>query len=164
MEHLFRRHLWVRWKFLKITVWVRAYKIYTDSVNSWVVVDQDGFIVSFDHAETSSKDISLTSEVVIPRGSFILPTFCDLHLHAPQYLYQGNGLDLPLMQWLDTYALKAEEQLDSDHILARRVYKKLAKRLLTNGTGAVLLFGTIKEDTKCAFGCSPSPVSSSRFV
>lgn len=80
----------------------------------------------------------------------MLPAFCDLHLHAPQYLYQGNGLDLPLMQWLDAYALKAEEQLDSDHELAKRVYKKLARRLVKNGTGAVVLFGTIGEDTKYA--------------
>lgn len=54
----------------------------------------------------------------------MLPAFCDLHLHAPQYLYQGTGLDLPLMQWLDIYALKSEEQLDSDHLLARTVYRK----------------------------------------
>jgi guanine deaminase len=81
-------------------------------------------------------------------GSFLLPTFCDLHLHAPQFLYQGTGLDLPLMQWLDEYALKAEERLDVDKILAKRVYERLARRLLQNGTGTVMLFGTIKEETK----------------
>jgi len=75
----------------------------------------------------------------------MLPAFCDLHLRAPQHLHQGSGLDLPLMQWLDMYALKSEEQLDTDHVLAKNVYRKLAKRLLTNGTGTgvVLLFGTI---------------------
>lgn len=77
-----------------------------------------------------------------------MPTFCDLHLHAPQFLYQGTGLDLPLMQWLDEYALKAEERLDADKILAKRVYERLARRLLQNGTGTVMLFGTIKEETK----------------
>ncbi|KAF9451970.1 Metallo-dependent hydrolase [Macrolepiota fuliginosa MF-IS2] len=112
------------------------------------VVDQHGIIVYFDQANLPSLSaVSWTTETLIPEGSFILPTFCDLHLHAPQYLYQGNGLDLPLMQWLDTYALKAEEQLDSDHGLAKEIYKTLARRLLRNGTGAVLLFGTIKEDT-----------------
>ena len=81
-------------------------------------------------------------------GSFLLPTFCDLHLHAPQFLYQGTGLDLPLMQWLNEYALKAEERLDADKALAKRVYERLAHRLLQNGTGTVMLFGTIKEETK----------------
>jgi len=112
-------------------------------------VNQHGFIVAFNQDDTFS-DIFWSEETVIPKGSFVLPAFCDLHLHAPQYLYQGTGLDLPLMQWLDIYALKSEEQLDSDHLLARTVYRKLAKRLLTNGTGIVLLFGTINEDTKYA--------------
>jgi guanine deaminase len=83
-----------------------------------------------------------------PPGSFILPTFFDLHLHAPQFLYQGNGLDLPLLEWLDRYTYKAEERLDSDPALAKRVYDRLARRLVENGTGAVSLFGTIKSETK----------------
>jgi guanine deaminase len=84
----------------------------------------------------------------IPPGSFLLPPFCDLLLHAPQFLYQGTGLDLPLMQWLDQYALKAEHRIDADPTLAHRLYTRLANRLKENGTGAVLLFGTIKEQTK----------------
>lgn len=78
----------------------------------------------------------------------ILPTFCDLHLHAPQFLYQGTGLDLPLMQWLNTYTLKSEARMDEDPSLARRVYTRLATHLKEYGTGAVLLFGTLKEETK----------------
>ena len=86
--------------------------------------------------------------ITVPQGSFFVPTFCDLHLHAPQFLYQGTGLHLPLMKWLDDYAFKAEERIDGEPELARRVYKRLAERLVQNGTGAVLLFGTIKEETK----------------
>ena len=91
----------------------------------------------------------LTEPIIdIPSGSFLLPPFCDLHLHAPQFLYQGTGLDLPLMQWLDKYALKAEHRIDANPILAHKLYTRLASRLKENGTGAVLLFGTIKEETK----------------
>ncbi|KAF9241173.1 Metallo-dependent hydrolase [Melanogaster broomeanus] len=82
-----------------------------------------------------------------PPGSFLLPTFCDLHLHAPQFMYQGTGLDLPLMEWLDKYAYKAEESLDEKLDLAKKVYRRLAQRLTEVGTGAVLLFGTIKTET-----------------
>ena len=63
-------------------------------------------------------------------------------------MYQGTGLHLPLMEWLDEYAFKAEEKLDADSDLAQRVYYRLARRLIENGTGAVSLFGTIKEETK----------------
>lgn len=52
------------------------------------------------------------------------------------------------MEWLDQYTYKAEERIDSDPNLARRTYTALAKRLKEHGTGAVLLFGTIKVETK----------------
>lgn len=52
------------------------------------------------------------------------------------------------MEWLNEYAFKAEERLDRDPDLARRVYTRLGERLAENGTGVVLLFGTIKEETK----------------
>lgn len=107
-------------------------------------VDGSGFITKF--VPYNGQD--LANVIQVPKGSFILPTFCDLHLHAPQFLYQGTGLHLPLMEWLNEYAFKAEEKLDADSDLAERVYRKLARRLIENGTGAVSLFGTIKEETK----------------
>ena len=114
-------------------------------------VNDRGFIT---HSEPStsadSSQILQANEPVnvIPSGCFIIPTFSDLHLHAPQYLYQGTGLHLPLMEWLDHYAFKAEERIDADSALAQKVYQKLAERLLETGTGAVVLFGTISEDAK----------------
>ncbi|PBK74947.1 Metallo-dependent hydrolase [Armillaria solidipes] len=116
-----------------------------------LAVDDLGFITHFDPAASSQSTQFLTntneSLKQLPEGSFLLPTFCDLHLHAPQFLYQGNGLHLPLMEWLNEYAFKAEERLDADPALARRVYTRLAERFIENGTGAVLLFGTINEET-----------------
>ena len=32
----------------------------------------------------------------------ILQSFADLHLHAPQYAMVGMGMDLPLLDWLNT--------------------------------------------------------------
>lgn len=118
-----------------------------------LAVDTTGHISHFDHASTTLSRSLLSNEsddhiVLIPSGNFILPTFCDLHLHAPQFLYQGTGLHLPLMEWLNEYAFKAEESLDQNADLARLVYTRLGERLIENGTGAVLLFGTIKEETK----------------
>ncbi|CAK5284070.1 unnamed protein product [Mycena citricolor] len=119
-----------------------------------LVTDETGVITHFDDASSSASNqilqsILKSSEslITIPRGSFITPTFVDLHLHAPQVLYQGNGLHLPLMEWLNEYAFKAEERLDSDPELARYVYTRLASRLIQSGTGSVLLFGTIKAET-----------------
>lgn len=52
------------------------------------------------------------------------------------------------MEWLDTYAYQAEQILDGDASLAERGYGRLAERMAQNGTGTVLAFGTIKEETK----------------
>ncbi|KAJ8080430.1 hypothetical protein PM082_017263 [Marasmius tenuissimus] len=116
-----------------------------------LVVDDSGFII---HSEPSNSikssryiEAHPNSLTQLSPGNFLIPTFCDLHLHAPQFLYQGNGLHFPLMKWLDEYAFKAEERLDADPVLARKVYTRLAERLIEQGTGAVLLFGTIREET-----------------
>ncbi|KAG5644914.1 hypothetical protein DXG03_007466 [Asterophora parasitica] len=117
-----------------------------------IAIDSTGHIT---HSSSSSSPSARTlldqtpaNEItVLPKGTFLLPPFTDLHAHAPQFLYQGTGLHLPLMQWLDAYAFKAEERLDTDPALAQRVYHRLAERLSALGTGTVLLFGTINEDT-----------------
>ncbi|KAJ7134780.1 Metallo-dependent hydrolase [Mycena epipterygia] len=116
-----------------------------------LVTNSSGFITHFQTAQSAESQAVLDSDVepclTLPNGRFIIPNFVDLHLHAPQFLYQGNGLHLPLMEWLNEYAFKAEERLDGDPVLARKVYTRLARRLIHKGTGTVLLFGTIKEDT-----------------
>ncbi|KAI6114213.1 hypothetical protein F5141DRAFT_1105037 [Pisolithus sp. B1] len=114
-----------------------------------LVVDHTGIISRLSPAteDESVQYIKQNDVRSLPPGSFLIPTFCDLHLHAPQFMYQGTGLDLPLMQWLDKYAYKAEEMLDAQPDTARKVYKRLAERLIEAGTGAVLLFGTINTET-----------------
>ncbi|KAJ4481976.1 hypothetical protein J3R30DRAFT_2108856 [Lentinula aciculospora] len=123
------------------------FEILTD----WLVaVDNLGYITHFEPAQSSSSsDLLCKQEIdqILPPGTFLLPPFNDLHLHAPQFLYQGTGLDLPLLQWLHQYAFKAEEKLDCDPALARKVYRRLSQRLVQAGTGAVCLFGTLKGDT-----------------
>ncbi|KAG7088285.1 hypothetical protein E1B28_012297 [Marasmius oreades] len=118
-----------------------------------LAVNEAGFIKHFEPSDSINSrrylDTHLASQelIALEPGNFLLPTFCDLHLHAPQFLYQGNGLHLPLMKWLDEYAFKAEEELDSNPALAKKVYSGLANRLIEHGTGAVMLFGTIREET-----------------
>ncbi|KAJ6508529.1 hypothetical protein C8R45DRAFT_967724 [Mycena sanguinolenta] len=115
-----------------------------------LITDHHGVIIYFQSARLPESQSVLQNSppcVTSPSGSLILPNFVDLHLHAAQFLYQGTGLDLPLMEWLNEYAFKAEERLDGDPTLARTVYTRLARRLIENGTGTVLLFGTIKEET-----------------
>lgn len=75
----------------------------------------------------------------------IMQSFADLHLHAPQYPMLGLGMDLPLLDWLNTYTFRNEERF-SDLEFARRTYRKLARDLITSGTTRVAMFSSRHAD------------------
>ena len=75
----------------------------------------------------------------------ILQSFADMHLHAPQYAMAGMGMDLPLLEWLDTYTFPAEARY-ADLDYARRAYRKLAADLIACGTTRVAMFSTLHTD------------------
>ena len=77
--------------------------------------------------------------------ALILRSFADLHLHAPQYPMLGMGMDLPLLDWLDTYTFRTEARFE-DLDYARRVYRRLARDLITSGTTRVSAFASRHTD------------------
>lgn len=52
------------------------------------------------------------------RHAFLLPGFTDTHLHAPQYLFAGTALDVPLMEWLNkcVHELDQRKGYDAERI------------------------------------------------
>ena len=85
------------------------------------------------------------AEVFDYGDALILPSFVDMHLHAPQYPMLGMGMDLPLMEWLNTYTFRSEARFaDADY--ARRVYRRLAEELITGGTTRVCMFSSLHTD------------------
>lgn len=77
--------------------------------------------------------------------NLIMQSFSDMHLHAPQYPMLGMGMDLPLLDWLNTYTFPTEAHF-KDNELARRVYKDLAKKLIENGTTRVAMFSSMHKE------------------
>ena len=75
----------------------------------------------------------------------IMQSFADMHLHGPQYPMLGMGMDLPLMDWLDTYTFPVEARF-ADLDYARRTYRRLASDLITNGTTRVCMFSSLHTD------------------
>ena len=103
-----------------------------------LVLHDDGSIQSVEKAVPQNAD----AEVIDYGDSLIMPSFVDMHLHAPQYPMLGMGMDLPLIDWLNTYTFKTEARFeDSDY--ARRIYKKLASDLITSGTTRVCMFSSL---------------------
>lgn len=75
-------------------------------------------------------------------AGLIVPSFGDLHLHAPQYAMLGMGMDLPLIQWLNHYTFETEAMF-ADSGFARDVYSRLAQELIRLGTTRVCMFASI---------------------
>ncbi|MDY3250885.1 MAG: amidohydrolase family protein [Candidatus Choladocola sp.] len=72
----------------------------------------------------------------------IIPGLCDMHVHAPQFVYRGLGLDLQLMDWLNRYAFPTEARFQ-DTEYARIYYDAFAEAMAKNGTTRAVIFGTL---------------------
>ena len=75
-------------------------------------------------------------------GQLILPGMVDLHVHAPQYAYRGLGMDLELLDWLQTYAFP-EERKYRELDYADRAYDMFADAMQKSATTRAVIFGTI---------------------
>jgi guanine deaminase len=78
--------------------------------------------------------------------SLITQSFTDLHLHAPQYPMLGTGLDLPLLDWLNTHAFPTEARF-ADEGYAREQYRALAAELIQSGTTRVCMFSSLHRQS-----------------
>ncbi len=83
------------------------------------------------------------SDKIIDWGdNLIIPGFCDMHTHPPQFSQRGVGLDQELLTWLHTYTFPNEAKFhDADH--ARKVYSLFANELIKQGTLHVNCFSTL---------------------
>lgn len=82
-------------------------------------------------------------------GDYLLiPGLVDLHLHAPQFAFRGLGMDLELLEWLNTHTFK-EESKYQDLTYAKQAYKMLVEELVKGPNTRFSIFGTIHlEATK----------------
>lgn len=72
----------------------------------------------------------------------IIPGMTDLHIHAPQYSFRGLGMDLELLEWLDTHTFP-EESRYADLEYARKAYRIFTEDLQNSATTRAVVFGTI---------------------
>ncbi|MBO4211977.1 MAG: amidohydrolase family protein [Oscillospiraceae bacterium] len=72
----------------------------------------------------------------------ILPGMTDLHVHAPQFAFRGLGMDMELLDWLNTYAFP-EEAKYIDLSYATKAYQGFVASLLHSTTTRAAIFGTV---------------------
>ncbi|XP_047448539.1 guanine deaminase [Mugil cephalus] len=87
----------------------------------------------------------------LKQHEFFMPGMVDTHIHAAQYSYCGTALDMPLLQWLDTYTFPVESRF-KDLKFAKNVYTHVVKRTLRNGTTTACYFATIHTDASLLLG------------
>ena len=79
------------------------------------------------------------------KDMMIIPGLVDLHVHAPQYAFRGLGMDLELIDWLNTYTF-VEEAKYKDMEYAEKAYDIFVEDLLKSATTRACIFGTIHKD------------------
>ena len=85
----------------------------------------------------------------LPRTDYgdklIIPGLTDLHVHAPQFAFRGLGMDMELLDWLNTYTFP-EESKYADLAYAERAYGQFAAHLHRSATTRAAIFATIHTD------------------
>ena len=104
----------------------------------WVTAE-DGVIVSV------TPEPPAGAERLDFRGKVIVPGLVDLHLHAPQYVYRGLGMDRELLDWLAVNAFP-EEARYADLSYARRAYALFTDALRRGPTTRACIFATAHTD------------------
>ncbi|KAF7667887.1 hypothetical protein LDENG_00042290 [Lucifuga dentata] len=87
----------------------------------------------------------------LTQHEFFMPGMVDTHIHASQYVYAGTALDLPLLEWLNTYTFPVESGF-KDLEFACRVYTQVVKRTMKTGTTTACYFATIHTDASLLLG------------
>lgn len=89
--------------------------------------------VPAEYADLSVKDYG---------DNLIIPGLTDLHVHAPQYAFRGLGMDLELLEWLDTNTFPEEAKFSDLHY-ADQAYGILVENLKKSATTRACIFGTL---------------------
>lgn len=72
----------------------------------------------------------------------IIPGLVDLHVHAPQYAFRGLGMDMELLDWLETNTFPEEAKM-ADVLYARESYKIFVDSLKKSATTRACIFATV---------------------
>ena len=75
----------------------------------------------------------------------IIPGLTDLHIHAPQYTFRSLGMDMELLEWLETNTFP-EESKYKDTEYAQKAYGMFAEQLKKSATVRACIFGTIHNE------------------
>ncbi len=128
---------------------LKGHIIYTKEKDSFEV-HKNSYIIIKDHTVIGICETLPEEYRCIPvmdyGDALIIPSFIDLHIHAPQYMQMGVGLNLGLIDWLNQYTFKNEAKFE-DLAYAEKVYPRFVDALYQNGTLRSCIFATIHKES-----------------
>ncbi|XP_046650539.1 guanine deaminase-like [Daphnia pulicaria] len=135
--------------------------------NTALVVDHGKIVFIEENADVDKiqqqHQISAENVIVLKENEFLMPGMIDTHIHAPQYVNAGFGLDLPLLGWLNKYTFPTESRF-SDLNFADEVYTRVVANTLSNGTTTAMYFATIHKESALLLGDIAHQIGQRAFV
>lgn len=112
-------------------------------------VTENGYLVAVDGVSAGVFSALPAEFAHLPVTDYgdrlIVPGLCDIHLHAPQYTFRSLGMDMELLDWLDTYTFP-EESRYADLDYAARAYDLFTKDLRAGATTRACIFATLHRE------------------
>lgn len=108
----------------------------------YLVVDDEGLVVgTFAHLPSQYISLPLSDY----GDKLLIPSFVDLHVHAPQYRNLGLAMDMELLPWLNMYTFPEETKF-RDPEYAGYIYRRFVHELWMQGTMHSAVFATIHPE------------------
>ena len=106
--------------------------------NHYLICENGVSVGVFNEIPDNYKEFPLTDYT----GKLIIPGLVDLHIHASQYPYRGLGMDLELLDWLETHAFP-EEAKYKDIEYAKKAYEIFVEDVKHSATTRLCAFATL---------------------
>ena len=75
-------------------------------------------------------------------GKLIIPGLTDLHIHAPQFAFRALGMDMELLDWLNSHAFPEEAKYRETEY-ARKAYSRFVEHIKKGPNTRLCVFATI---------------------
>ena len=106
--------------------------------NGWLVCEAGRVLGAFEALPEKFQGI----DVLDFKDHLVIPGLTDLHLHAPQYSFRSLGMDMELMDWLNTHTFPEEAKYE-ELSYARRAYELFTADLARSATTRAAVFATL---------------------
>lgn len=118
---------------------------YSRSPDSFATVP-DGYVVCVDGVSKGVYRTLPEQYASLPlvdcSGNMILPGLCDLHVHASQYAFRALGMDLDLLDWLNSRTFPEETKF-ADAGYAREAYGQFVEDLKKGPNTRACVYATV---------------------